>query len=122
MIRWISYYDLLSFPKSREAILNDDYGAFLDVMYEIGFDIDSPIVPQDVYVRSLLDRSIQYGRFIGKERSCPEWLESPYCTLDNRIYLAYEKDNSLGIELEYMSRNYNFTGELCKYLEDWHKV
>lgn len=122
MLRWISYYDLLSFPKSREALFSDDYGAFLDIMHEVGFDIDKPIVAQDVYVRSYVDLSVQFGRFIGAERSDKEWVGSPYCTLENKIYLANERDTSLGTELALMSRVYNHTGELIRYLEEWHKV
>ena len=119
MIRWISLYDLLSFPESSDIVHNSDFIAFYQLMHDIGFDINEEIEYQDLYVRALVDNSIQLGRFVGIERKDDEWRDGGYCTFENRLEIAGKKDLSLQRELMKMSIESNFTGQLQQYLEDY---
>lgn len=116
-IRYISLYDLLSFDESKEIVKNNDFSGFYKLLHDVGFDINSEIEFQDVYCRSMIDhRIICLGRWVGFERSDREWLESEYCTLNNRIMIAGRKDLHLMLEMERMMRTANFTGMIIDHM------
>ena len=76
-VRWVSVFDLLQFERSREAILNDDFTEFYNILHEIGIDIDKEIDVQYVTHRPLSTKTPFTGlRWVGEERRDKEWTVS----------------------------------------------
>lgn len=116
-IRYISAFDLLSVEEAKEIVANDDYTKFYDLLFDIGFDINREIEFQEVYCRSLINHNIIcLGRWIGFERVDKEWINSEYCTFENK--LLYREDKSMVMELAKMSNVPNFTGMLVEHIEE----
>ena len=117
-IRWISTFDLLSIPEAKEIVVNNDYFEFYKLLNTIGFDVNKEIEWQEVYSRSLIDhRIICLGRYVGFERLDDEWVNSEYCTFENRLIAAGKRDTGLMLEMSAMSRTSNFTGMLVEHIE-----
>lgn len=118
-LRWISLGDLMLCEDAKEALLNNDTGAFYEQLHDAGWDINEPIEFEDVYCRSLLNSQvITLGRVVGEERTDDFWMSSPWCTFENRLEQAMLRDSLLGYEMKEMCRYYNFTGEIIRHLED----
>lgn len=116
-IRYISVFDLLSVKEAKEIVANDDYTRFYDLLFDIGFDINREIEFQEVYCRSFINHNIIcLGRWIGFERVDEEWINSEYCTFENK--LLCREDKSMVMELAKMSNVPNFTGMLIEHIEE----
>ena len=119
-MRWVSLYDLVSIPEIKEVILNDDLGTFYEILWEAGFDINKEIEYDPSYCRSMIDHKvICFGRFVASERDDDEWRDSGNMTLETRMRIAGRKDATLLKEMEALSRESNFTGDLCDSLESF---
>jgi len=119
-MRWVSLQDLVEIPEIKEVIMNDDLGAFYDILYTAGFDINQGIEYDPSYCRSLKDhRVIHFGRFIAEERVDDEWAESGMMTEETRKRIIGKKDVSLLREIEMLGRESNFTGEIVAHLSNY---
>lgn len=118
MQRAVSVYDLLTFERSREAILNDDYAEFYNILNELGFDIDRDIDIQKCFHRPLTtpNKVKEGARWVGTERTDQEWVESEYCTEENKLKLLGLKDYAFAKELEMMGSLPQFTQRAMDYL------
>lgn len=117
-VRWVSVFDLLQFERSREAILNDDFTEFYNILYEIGIDIDKEIDVQYVTHRPLSTKTPFTGlRWVGEERRDKEWLESEWCTRENKLELLGAKDVSFLKEIIEMSKLPQFTQRAMDHLK-----
>lgn len=118
--RWLSLVDILLIPEGKEIVLNDDMGAFYSLLYEVGFDIDEEIDFESCYHRLMTNKEIVYApRIVGVERKDKEWAESGYMTEEAWKISIGIKDVSLLRELEIMSRQSNFTGQLMEHLTNY---
>lgn len=118
-IRYISLYDLLSFKESYDLIMSDNMTEFYDLLWELGFNTNDELEFQEVYCRSRIDhRIICLGRWVGFERTDEEWLNSKYCTMENRVLCAMHRDTELGFDMDRMMRTANFTGRIIEHMED----
>jgi hypothetical protein len=118
-IRWISAFDLMSNDEAQSLVKDENSLGFYSLLFDIGFDITRDIEWQDVYCRSVVDHNIIcYGRWVGFERLDKEWMNSPYCSFENRILSNSKKDRWLVEQLYVMSEESNFTGKLVRQLEE----
>lgn len=111
MQREISLYDLMEFEKSRKVIVEGDYSGFYDILFELGVDIDEQIDTQDCLHRPLTSGNVvKYGtRWVGVERSDKEWMESEWCTRENKLRVMGRKDPEFVRDLEKMGSYPEFT-------------
>lgn len=112
-------WDILSIPAMREVVLNEDYWKFYQALYEAGFDINQDIEFESCYHRRVCGEVVYCPRVIGFERNDPEWMCSGYATIEAWKIGIGKRDVSLLRQIEDMSRESNFTGELCEYLESY---
>lgn len=118
MQREISIYDLLMFERSREAILTDNYGEFYTILHELGFDVNEEIEVQECLHRPLtaLTEIVDTLRWVGWERVDKEWVDSVYCSDENKLRLLGVKDFSFAKQIVEMSRFPDFTQRAMDYL------
>lgn len=119
MHRAVSVYDLMQFEKSREVLLNWDESKFLDILFEIGFDLEREIEKQVVNHRPLTTNKEFFGvRWVGEERKDKDWMESDYCTPDNKLEAIGVIDLELQRELLDMARFPQWTQRAMDYMKD----
>ena len=119
MYIWVSMHDILDNPTLREVVLSNDEGTFYKALDEAGFDINDDIEWQACYHRRL-NKEVVYGvRIFGREKTTEEWLSSGNASLEARKVAAGRKDVSLLREMEAMSKQPNFTGQLVEHLENY---
>lgn len=119
MFIWVSMHDILSIPQLREAVVIDDMGLLYEALYEAGFDINDEVDWQVCYHRRL-NKEIVYGvRLFSRERTDKEWLASGNASLEARKVAVGRTDPSFLRELDNMSRESNFMGQLVDHLESY---
>lgn len=123
MHRAISIIDLLIFDEVKEILKNGDEKAFEELLFEIGFDINKHIHYQICLHRPMSymaadKKPIESARWIGEERRDREWMESEYCTYDNKLELIGITDLGFQKELVGMSQPPNFTAMACNHLKE----
>lgn len=119
MIKYVSLYDIMSFPKGAELVRNGTEEEFLDFMWAIGFDTKKPIERQEVYHRPLSSKTNEpvFGmRFVGTERNDEEWCASGMRSMDARLEEYRNNDFELFKELYQMSYHFNHTGALIGHM------
>lgn len=109
MIRSISIYDLMEIPQTKEFIRTADAEGFKGALHYLGFDVNREIREEEHYHRPLFTgKEVKYGKvWFGFERSDKEWLASGAASLENRISVIMQTDESLADELS----------EMCSYPE-----
>lgn len=88
----LSMFDLLSHENDEKV---------KSYLYEQGIDIGLRIDVQACVHRTLNNTRVIGYRYVGFERTDPEWLKDPRCTMAAR--LASQKDVSLAAEMKGMS-------------------
>jgi hypothetical protein len=122
MYRWLSVFDILSIPEMKVVVYNEDYWTFYQALHEAGFDINQDIEFEPCYHRRVGGEVVYGPRVIGYERRDDGWMCSGYATEEAWKINIGKRDVSLLRELEGMSRESNFTGELCEHLTNYWGV
>lgn len=124
-IRWVSLYDIMFFPSTRDLVDENNVDKFLEFLYSIGFDVDfdtgkvKGLEYQENYCRSLIDpKIICHGRWVGYERTDEEWLGSKMCSLEHRIDCISLEDFWLAQDMRMLSEESNFSGAAMEWGED----
>lgn len=100
MQRAVSIFDLLIYPESRAIVASEDREQLNQLLFSIGFDISKEIEEEVCWHRPLYTNELVYGiRWAGSERIDQEWLESKWCTFDNRLERIGLKDVELQRDL-----------------------
>lgn len=111
MYRTISLFDIaFTYPEIFKGIREenkDEFDARLNkILFYLGLDINSDeFTEKVVYHRPLTRKSKEPYLgvvFTSRERSDKEWLKSPYCSLDQKLYCS--KDISMSKELSRISK------------------
>lgn len=119
MYRWLSLFDILSIEEMKEIIVNEDYWSFYEALNQAGFDINKDIDFESCYHRRVTGEVVYGPRLIGEERLDPEWIGSGHASEEAWKASIGKRDVSLLRELEEMSKESNFTGELIAHLENY---
>lgn len=117
--KWVSVWDICRVPEAKDILLSDDLTAIYDMLYNIGFDINFQIDVESCYHRTIYKEIVYAPRFVGFPRLDEEWMNSGYATHEEWKMSLGRKDVSLLREIEDMSRESNFTGELIAHLENY---
>lgn len=125
MHRIISTFDLFSFDESTNILLEvSEQGTVTDellsLLFTLGMDIKEEIFYECVLHYPLsMNTPVEGGRFVGKERSDKEWMESEYCTIENRLERVGIKDRGLQKEMMNLYNYPNYTGMIVNHLESY---
>lgn len=101
--RAISFWDLMCYEESKNAIKEGDEEKIKDILYNLGMDTDIPYVIEECYHRPLKrkDNTPWFGpRFVGIERQDEEYLNSGYASWEAKV--AASDDPYLRMELKRM--------------------
>lgn len=117
MHRVVSTFDLLSFDESKKVLSEGSEEDLINLLYELGFSKDHEIEIQECAHRPMVTKAVYNGaRFFGRERIDDEWLNSEYCTRENKLELIGVKDTSFLKELLEMSKETNFTAMIVSHI------
>lgn len=117
--KWVSVWDICRIPEAKDIILSDNLSAIYQMLHDIGFDINHQIDVESCYHRTIYKEIVYAPRFVGFPRLDEEWLNSGYATHEEWKMAVGKRDVSLLKEIELMSRESNFTGELIAHLENY---
>ena len=119
MHRSISFYDLLLFDQSKQIVMEGKDVELLKLLHDIGFDITKELNYELCYHRPMSTNQVFYGdRIVGAERIDLEWLESEYCTMENRLEIAGMRDLELQRDMIEMMQVGNWTAAFIEYIKD----
>jgi len=117
--RAISMEDLRAVPEAYKVFMEGSHQDFMDLLYSIGFDTKKDIEVETVFHRPMVhSREVACPRWIGEERSDPEWMASPYCTLENKLVQIGKKDVTFQKELVEMGTFPNYTAMFVDHIKD----
>jgi hypothetical protein len=118
MHRVISYEDLLSFPESKEILMDGNETRLYGLLYDIGFDINKEVEYQNCLHRPMIHNlPVEGVRIFGTERTDKEWMKSTYCTMENKLEQTGMKDVALLREMLNMMKVSNFTSEIIDHIK-----
>lgn len=118
MHRVLSFYDVEQFPEAVEILINGEEKEVLNFFFSLGFDINRDIEQQYVNHRPMTTKEVWLTyRWIGDERKDEEWINSGYCTKENKLEITGMKDPHLLRDLVQMSRRPNFISMIMEYMQ-----
>lgn len=123
MIRWISIVDLLSFEESKEIVQSGSDKEFKELFFNIGFDITREIEYQMCLHRPMVYMAAQKApiltiRWVGHERRDKMWMQSEYCSWENKLEELGTRDLAFQKELVAMGQFPNFTSMILEHIRD----
>ena len=120
VVRYLSVVDIEKVEEAKQIMQSEDEEKIADFFYGMGFDPKYPIIPQKCLHRPMTETNMVVDtiRFVSFERSDEEWVNSKYCTQENKLVQIGKKDRIFQEDLVKLSDVPNYTALVIEKIKE----